>query len=286
MTSVAAIITTHNRAGLLPRAVKSVLAQTRAADEIIIVDDGSTDGTATYLASLPPVCTILNQKNRGISAARNLAIGHANSEWLAFLDDDDEWLPEKLETQLAELDKKPGYRLCHTEEIWIRHRQRVNAMHKHKKHGGWIYPHCLPLCVISPSAVMIHRDLFAAVGLFDTQLPACEDYDLWLRICAYYPVLFIDQALVTKYGGHADQLSHRHWGMDRFRILALEKMTQDSRLSPEYLELTLHMLAEKTTIYIKGAEKRNKVEEIQQLNHKLEQYAKRLARLSQQQAPA
>ena len=115
---------------------------------------------------------------------------------------------------------------------------------------------------------------------------ACEDYDLWLRICAYYPVLFIDQALVRKYGGHADQLSHRHWGMDRFRILALEKMTQDSTLSPEYLELTLHMLAEKTAIYIKGAEKRNKVDEIQQLNRKLEQYAKRLAWLSQQQAPA
>ncbi len=272
MTTVSAIITTYNRAKLLPRAVDSILNQTRPADEVIIVDDGSGDTTQDYLAKLPKKITVLRQSNKGISAARNTAIQKASGKWLAFLDDDDEWLPHKLETQLRIIGAHPQYRLCHGEEFWIRNGKRVNPMKKHQKQGGWIYPNCLPLCVISPSTAMIHHDILATIGMFDTQLPACEDYDLWLRICAAHPVLYTDEPLAIKYGGHEDQLSRRYQGMDRFRIQAMKNILHSGNLSMENRQLTLDMLIEKTRIYINGAQKRSKSNEVSRYQQQLKQH--------------
>jgi glycosyltransferase involved in cell wall biosynthesis len=133
MTHITAVITTHNRAHLLPRALDSVFNQTRAADEILVIDDGSTDDTYRLIRNHYPGVRYFYQKQSGISAARNTAIRHAtdsNSDWLAFLDDDDSWQPEKLATQLQALEQQPEYRLCHSEEIWIRNGKRVNAMNK------------------------------------------------------------------------------------------------------------------------------------------------------------
>lgn len=286
MTSVSAIITTHNRCEVLPRAIESVMKQTRAADEIIIINDGSTDTTTDYLSTLPTDIKIIEQDNLGISAARNTAIRNASSDWLAFLDDDDEWLPHKLEQQLNAIQQQPEFLLCHSEEIWIRRGKRVNAMNKHKKQGGWIYPNCLPLCVISPSAVMIHKDIFQTIGVFDTGLPACEDYDLWLRLCAQHPVLFIDEPLIVKHGGHDDQLSRKHWGMDRFRIQALEKMLNNESLTNENRQLTLEMLNEKLEIYLNGAKKRGKQDEVYAYRTKLERYSESLKQLQTARAHA
>ncbi|TNF98238.1 MAG: glycosyltransferase family 2 protein [Gammaproteobacteria bacterium] len=269
MPSITAIITTHNRARLLPRAIESVMSQTRPADEIIVVDDGSTDDTQALIRSNYPDIHYLRQPQSGISTARNLAIRAAQSEWLAFLDDDDSWLPRKLDLQLEKLHQHPDHRVCHTEEIWVRNGVRVNAMDKHTKSGGWIYPQCLPLCVISPSSVMIHRLLFDDVGLFDETLPACEDYDLWLRICAREPVLFIETPMITKYGGHEDQLSRRYWGMDRFRIQSLEKILASDILDQNDTQLTVDMLARKLRIYLKGVEKRGRSAEAESLRSRL-----------------
>jgi GT2 family glycosyltransferase len=154
----------------------------------------------------------------------------AKHEWIAFLDSDDEWLPHKLERQCEALERHPQYRFCHTDEIWIRRGRRVNPMKKHAKHRGYIFDQCLPLCVISPSSALIHRDLFDRYGTFDPELPVCEDYDLWLRICAREPVLYVDEALLLKFGGHEDQLSQAYWGMDRFRIRALENLIRSGAL--------------------------------------------------------
>ena len=272
MTEVTAIITTHNRLELLPRALESVLQQTLPPDEIIIVNDGSTDGTQAWLQQLEADVKVINQSQQGISAARNVAINAANGQWLAFLDDDDSWLPDKLEKQLQAIKASPGYRLCHGEEIWIRNGKRVNAMRKHRKQGGWIFPQCLPLCVISPSATMIHHSVFDGLGLFDENLPACEDYDLWLRFCAIEPVLFIDTPLITKYGGHDDQLSRKYWGMDRFRLQSLEKILHKPALREDYRKLTLQMLIEKTSIYLKGVKKRNKTDEAAEYETRLQKY--------------
>ena len=279
MPEVSVVITTHNRIDLLPRALESVRRQTVQPLEVIVVADGCNDGTAEWLTGEADIRTIIHPDAKGISAARNAGIASARGEWLAFLDDDDAWLPDKLERQLAAIRQSPGYRLCHTDEIWIRHGKRVNAMNKHRKQGGWIYPDCLPLCVISPSAVMIQRHLFDDVGVFETSLPACEDYDLWLRICAREPVLYIDQPLITKYGGHPDQLSRKYWGMDRFRIQSLENMLSLDTLSVEYRKLTLEMLTEKMRIYIQGARKRGRHRVVEDYQQRLHQHETRLDQL-------
>jgi glycosyltransferase involved in cell wall biosynthesis len=257
---ISVIIPTHNRAGLLPRALDSVLVQTLAPLEIILVDDGSTDGTEALMDGRYPCVRYLKQANRGVSAARNHGIAEARGEWIALLDSDDAWLPGKLAAQREALAAEPGHRLCHTEEIWIRNGRRVNAMRKHAKVGGRIFRQCLPLCVISPSSALIHRGLFEQLGGFDEQLPACEDYDLWLRICAGEPVLFVAEPQIAKHGGHADQLSRRHWGMDRFRVRALEKIIGSGRLGAGDREAAIEMLVRKAGILAAGAEKRGNEE--------------------------
>lgn len=258
---VSIVIPTFNRKDQLERAVASVFAQTRKADQTIVVDDGSSDRTVDYLQAKFPNLSVLHQEHGGVSKARNLGIQHADHEWIAFLDSDDEWLPRKLERQMDALEKQPGYKICHSDEIWIRNGRRVNPMAKHQKKGGWIFIDCLPLCAISPSAAIVHRDAFDAVGYFDEYLPACEDYDLWLRITSRFKVLYIDQALLIKYGGHSDQLSRRYWGMDRFRIQALEKILASGQLDPAQYRAASQTLVKMAKILLNGARKRNRSED-------------------------
>lgn len=259
--SVSVIIPTFNRADVLARAIESVLQQSLPAKEIIVVDDGSVDNTQNVVGELQRGAVIpisyIYQRNSGVSAARNSGIRHANGEWIAFLDSDDAWLPDKLKNQASLIEQHPGFRLCHTQERWIRNGVRVNQMKKHAKSGGHIFRQCLPLCVISPSSVVIQRALFDDVGLFDESLPACEDYDLWLRICAHEAVLFVDTPQILKYGGHDDQLSRKHWGMDRFRIQALQNILQDPGLNKSQQQLVVKTLLHKARIFRQGAEKRS-----------------------------
>lgn len=258
---VSVVIPTFNRVSTLRRALYSVLAQTVAVEEIIVVDDGSIDATEAMVQDDYPQVKYFYQSNQGVSKARNEGIARSTSPWIALLDSDDEWLPNKLQKQFDALEENNGSVLCHTDEIWIRNGKRVNAMNKHQKYGGYIYDKCLPLCAISPSSVLIHRQLFEKVGLFDESLPACEDYDLWLRVCSRYPVLYVDEPMIVKYGGHEDQLSRQYWGMDRFRIKALLKMLDDRDLSEANFQLTIEMLKQKCAIYAQGAEKRGKQDE-------------------------
>ncbi len=258
---ISVIIPTYNRARVLGRAIRSVLNQTLPAHEIIVVDDGSSDDTPELMADTFPQCVYLQQSNRGVSAARNRGIAAATGDWLAFLDSDDEWLPGKLAAQQDVLKQQSGVRICHTDEIWIRNGRRVNQMHKHAKSGGHIFPRCLPLCVISPSSVIIQRSLLDEVGNFDEQLPACEDYDLWLRICATHPVAFVEQPQIKKYGGHADQLSQQYWGMDRFRLKALEKIISLDILNEQDRSAAIETINSKAEILAQGARKRGKTAE-------------------------
>jgi len=272
MLKISVIIPTYNRRDTLVTALKSVAQQSYPAHEIIVIDDGSTDNTCNLLKQQFPTIHVICQSNQGVSHARNRGIEHATGDWLAFLDSDDEWLPHKLETQVQHLVDSPEYKVCHTEEIWIRHGKRVNPMKKHQKSGGWIFRRCLPLCAMSPSSILIHREVFESVGGFDEWLPACEDYDLWLKITARYPVLFIQQPLIIKYGGHADQLSARYWGMDRFRIKALQNIIDSGILKPDDRAAAIAMLIKKCRIYSQGALKRDKTEEAEKYRHIMERY--------------
>ena len=270
MPLISIIIPTYNRERVLPRAIDSVLLQKGADFELIIIDDGSTDSTRSFIdSSYPlPVTRYFYQENSGPAAARNLGIKEAKGEWIAFLDSDDEWKPEKLKAQLEFFLENPSYLICQTEEIWIRNGTRVNPMKKHKKFGGFIFAKCLPLCIVSPSAVMMHHKLFDEVGRFDESLPACEDYDLWLRIAAKYPIGLIEKPYILKYGGHADQRSREFPAMDRFRIQSLAKILSQNILTSEQAAAARKTLEEKAMIYIEGALKRGKkkeAEEIQKL---------------------
>lgn len=258
--NISVVIPTFNRAHTLPRAIESVLVQTHRASEIIIVDDGSTDGTNELLRQWPEI-KVLQQSNQGVSAARNSGINAARGEWLAFLDSDDEWLPEKLHLQSALIEQHPSFNICHGNELWVRNGQPLKQLKKHHKQGGYIFEKCLPLCVISPSAAVIKRSIFDELGLFDTSLPACEDYDMWLRICAIHPVLYVEHPILRKYGGHDDQLSHKYWGMDRFRIVALDKALKSNSLSDSQALNARTMLRKKALIYAKGARKHGRPDE-------------------------
>ncbi len=239
----------------------SVLAQTFQPIEVIVIDDGSTDRTQEALASYDDRITALCQDNGGVSHARNVGIRAASGECIAFLDSDDAWLPHKLERQIAAMTAQPQFPLCHTEEIWIRNGIRVNPMKKHQKRGGYIFPYCLPLCVVSPSSAVLRREVFGEVGLFDESLPACEDYDLWLRIAYRHEVLFLEEPLLVKYGGHEDQLSRKYWGIDRFRVQALVKLLQTAALTDEQRQQACRELQRKCAILANGAHKRQKLEE-------------------------
>jgi glycosyltransferase involved in cell wall biosynthesis len=252
---ISVIIPTWNRARRLLPAIDSACKQTHPAHEILVIDDGSTDDTRELVSAGFPAVRYHYQDNGGVSHARNTGIRLASGDWIALLDSDDQWHPAKLERQAQALTENPAFRICHTDEIWIRNGKRVNPMHKHAKKGGHIFRHNLPRCAISPSSVLISKQLLEEIGAFDEHLPACEDYDLWLRLCARHPVLFLDDPLTIKCGGHADQLSRRYWGMDRFRVYALEKVIRSGVLSAGDHLAAVQMLLEKAAIVYQGAVK-------------------------------
>ena len=257
MPLVSVIIPTYNRWPMLRDAVASVLTQTFKNFELIIVDDGSTDETAHELAQYGASLRLVSQHNRGVAAARNAGVRVAKGEYIAFLDSDDLWLPKKLEVQTAFMQRNEGINICQTEEIWIRRGIRVNPRQKHHKPAGNIFRPSLDLCLVSPSAVMMTRRLFQETGGFDETFRVCEDYDLWLRIAVNYPVALVPAALVVKRGGHSDQLSRSIWGLDRFRIAALQKLLRLG-LDEQRKNWAVEVLTQKVSILAHGARKRGK----------------------------
>ena len=260
--NISVIIPTFNRKKTLKRAIQSVLIQSYTPYEIIVIDDGSNDGTKEWLKDNFPNVKYIYQMNSGVSSARNKGIKFARGDWIALLDSDDEWLPSKLKDQANEIELNPAAKFLHTNEIWIRNGVRVNQMKKHKKYGGYIFEKCLDMCRISPSSVLIKKDIFDEIGMFDETLKVCEDYDLWLRFASKYPVHFLDQPLIKKYGGHSDQLSKVDDGIESYRIRSLKKIMNSNILNKKQKTITKDVLVKKMYIYAKGLEKRNKIREL------------------------
>lgn len=251
------IIPTHDRLPFLRQAVQSVFDQTVDDFELIIVDDGSEDGTRAWAEGLGGRIRCFWQKNRGPGAARNKGITEANGEFITFLDSDDLWQPQKLQRQIELMTRHQEAIVCYTDEIWIRRGVRVNPKQKHQKHAGRIFEQCLPLCIVSPSSVLMRKRFFSQVGLFDESLPACEDYDLWLRAALQFEFHFIDEKLIIKRGGHADQLSAQ-WGLDQYRVRALMKLLDNPRLTYKTRKLLAKQMHEKCRILEQGFRKRGK----------------------------
>ena len=267
---ISIVIPTFNRIGSLPRALDSALNQTYQPSEIIVVDNGSSDGTTKLLRERYPSIRLLIEKKLGVSATRNKGIRHSKFQWIALLDSDDAWDKTKLEKQKNALaSSQDQFRLVHTDEIWIRNGNKFNQMKKHQKFGGDIFNNCLSLCCISPSSVLINKNIFKEVGYFDESLPVCEDYDLWLKICSQEKILFINQKLTFKYGGHKDQLSKTYWGMDRFRIKSLENLILNYKLKPDQKINAIKTIVKKLKIIVNGAYKRNNSSIINKYEEKL-----------------
>ena len=265
--TVSVIIPTFNRAWCVAKAIESVLNQDYPGNvELIVVDDGSTDRTQPLLQSFGDRISVLQQPNKGVSSARNMGIKKSSGAFIALLDSDDLWLPEKLSCQIDFFHAHPEAMICQTEEIWIRNGKRVNPKRKHKKPSGMIFEPSLHLCLVSPSAVMMRRSFFDIKGVFDESLPACEDYDLWLRTAVDMPIYLIDTPCIIKQGGHDDQLSSHH-SLDRYRIQSIAGLLEDDKEGKVQLKRSqrtaaLSMLHAKCRIYAQGCEKRGKQDEV------------------------
>jgi glycosyltransferase involved in cell wall biosynthesis len=266
MAGVSVIIPTYNREKLLHRALTSVIQQRLSCDEIIVVDDGSVDnsrGVVQQIASQSAVkVRYIYQENKGPAAARNRGIKEARYEYLAFLDSDDHWQKKKLTLQVAALNKNPGYLISHTGERWLRRGKHLNQKKKHQPGHGDIFQHCLQLCAVGMSTVMVQKIFFERVGLFNEDLRCCEDYDLWLRSSCRLPFLLVDQPLTVKEGGRDDQVSFQYRvGMDKLRILSIKDLLDTQILSQEQESLACLELRRKSLVYGRGCVKHGRAEE-------------------------
>jgi glycosyltransferase involved in cell wall biosynthesis len=258
---VSVIIPTYNRKEKAALAVESVLAQGYSPVECIVVDDGSEDGSFEHLANkFNGRIRLFRQENTGVSAARNKGIKEAKGGFIAFLDSDDLWRKNKLSVQMEYLERHPEIKICQTTETWFRKGRRVNPPAVYRKIGGDIFEPSLKRCMVTPSSVLLKKELLDEVGLFNEGMPVCEDYDLWLRVCVRYPVGLIEKELLVRHGGSPDQLSARH-SQDRYRIYALERLLNSGALDDKKRRAALKAFREKCRIYGTGCLKRGKKQE-------------------------
>ena len=278
--TVSVIIPTYNRWPRLGAAVQSVLAQSYDDFELIVVDDGSTDATSMELLKCGSQLRYFHQERLGVSAARNFGVRQSRGRLIAFLDSDDLWRVDKLKIQAGFMQNFPQVRICQTDELWIRNGIRVNPRIKHRKPSGDIFERSLELCLVSPSAVMMTRELFDVSGGFDESFPVCEDYDLWLRIARYHSVPLIEQPLVIKHGGHADQLSQSMWGMDRYRVIALQKLLR-SDIAGEQRAAVLRVMQIKVAVLVRGALKHGKAADAERYQATLSEFAEEIGNVGE-----
>lgn len=264
------VIPTFNRWPLVGEAIESVFSQTFDSYELIVVDDGSTDDTARLIEKrYEQAAWIIRQTNKGVSAARNAGIAAAKADWIVFLDSDDLWEPKKLDRQRQTIINNPSIRILHTDEIWQRGGRRVNPGKKHFKTGSAddeadrLFNRSLAMCLISPSSVAVHSEVFRTVGVFDESLPVCEDYDMWLRMMVSYRIWYLPEKLTIKRNAYGDkcqaaQLSSSVWGLDRYRARSLRKLLDSGVLNKSRAKMALNEIARKAKIIADGSIKRGK----------------------------
>jgi len=264
---VSVVIPTFNRQNTIIKTIESVLNQSLRPDEIIVIDDGSNDNTKYILKEYLEKIVYIFQDNLGVSSARNKGINVAKNRWIAFLDSDDIWHKDKLKIQIDFHEKNKNFLWSHTNEVWIKNNIKVNKKKHQQKFGGDVFDKALNQMFISPSSVIINKDIFDKVGLFDENLPVCEDYDLWLRVLSFYQIGYIDIELVDKIAKEENnQLSTKYWGMDRFRIKSLYNLWE--KTAKEMLKSKIEKnLLQKVNLLMIGAIKHKNLQLIDDLNN-------------------
>lgn len=267
---ICVVIPTYNRESTIERAIDSVLAQSYKVSDIIVVDDASTDCTMKILDSYKKkIVNVPSQSNRGVSFSRNLGVQHSQCSWIAFLDSDDEWFPSKLDEQVNYIKKHPYLSIMQCNEQWLRNGKSFNKKKHHAKKNAWIFDLCLERCSVSPSGVLMSRDIFNKYLGFDDKLPVCEDYALWLQISRFHIIGLLDKPLLTKYGGHKDQLSVKYEVMDTFRVKALLGILDNEKVDC-YKEKLIAVLSQKIRVLLNGYKKRSNWEQVQYYENVLE----------------
>lgn len=233
---VSILIPTHNRSHLIERAIQSVLHQNYPHWELHIIDDGSTDDTWSYLLSYLPSwkrqiqsfgryeksIQIHQTEHRRVSATRNFGIEKSRGEWIALLDSDDEWYPEKLKRQIQFHKDHPEFLFSQTKEVWNKKGNLQEPKGKYQKLSGRFLKESLSICMVTCSSFMAHKQTWESIGFFREEMRTCEDYDLWNRILLRgYSIGLLDENLLVRYGGHDDQLSNQFQAIERFRLYSL-----------------------------------------------------------------
>jgi glycosyltransferase involved in cell wall biosynthesis len=234
MTSVSVIIPNFNQDSFLSMAIDSALAQTRPPREVIVVHDGSTDGSQDVALHYGNGIRSISQPNQGVAGARNNGAAQATGDVLAFLDADDAWLPEKLQRQMAALEGRPGVGLVHCGVQEVDADGRATSTRDRGLEGD-VFVELLLLedfILGGGSAAIIPRDVFRRVGGFDRRLSTSADWDLYLRISRWYEVAFAAEVLV-RYRQHAGSMHHNVHATERDMLYAFRKVfsdVNDSRL--------------------------------------------------------
>lgn len=223
---VSIIIPTFNRLTLLKRAIASVQAQTFCDYELIIVDDASTDGTQEFVKNSNHTLICLAQ-NKGVSHARNMGVKKAKGSLIAFLDSDDVWEKDKLQTQVDFHQSDTGIQCSFGIEQWFRYKKQVKRPSKYHAPKIVNFEDLLAFTFIGPSSVMINKELFEKLDGFDEQLKVCEDFDLWLRLSKIAPLHLSERTLIQKHAGDHDHLAASVLSLEPFRVRALMKHKDD-----------------------------------------------------------
>lgn len=271
--TISVIIIANKSRDLLCRAIDSVLDQTRPPDEILVVDDGTLFRVRDMLSRIYPNVRYISQESGGKSHGFNLGVRQSYGSWIAFLEGENEWCLDKLEKQEKVLAKNKAYSFCYTNEIWVRDEKRIKTRNMPKKYGGNIFEHCLYSNMISLSSAMIHREIFEQLGYFDTSLNACEDYDLWLRVSAFLPVLYIKTPLMIKYLEKDEQKKESiHWEKERARIYAIEKLLANEELEDSKQILASEIILRRIEMFLREARKLYNLKDVALFESKQRRY--------------
>lgn len=241
--SVAAVIPAYNSARLLPRCIGSALAQTVPLAEILVIDDGSSDNPGAVVSQFPAPVRLIQQKNGGVAVARNTGIRAASSTWIAFLDADDHWLPEKTERQLECAARHPEAAVIYSDATIV----EIDGTHVGSfladkgPRSGNVYDRLLESFFILPSTALVRRDVLVACGMFSETLRKMEDYDLWIRLAREYEFQLVPEAL-TLYERQPNSSSKDVLGTAKSQCVLLKSLL-DHDLNPVQMRKMRRRLA-------------------------------------------